>query len=82
MTVQISREVMMDKAFIELMESVSKIQANNQLQAFDIEMLLYKALVNVKDFKEEKYANDVLALAKQLIESEKEAKHDEPNDQS
>ena len=82
MTVQISREVMMDKAFIELMESVSKIQANNQLQAFDVEMLLYKALVSVKDFKEEKYANDVLALAKQLIESEKEAKHDEPNDQS
>lgn len=70
MSVQISKQVMMDKAFGELQTYITKVQCDNQLNSCDMEMLLYKALTFIKSYKEDIYSRELLQLANQLVEKE------------
>lgn len=78
----ITRQILLDTASAELTDALKKIQQEKGLTIFDLENILYKLLDIVKSEKELQYSTDILNLVYRVQQLEKEAKHDEPNDQS
>ncbi len=70
----ISRQVILDVAHVELLDFIKKMQKARGLTACDIENILYKVIVDVKVEKELGYADDIISLVTQLKKLEAEKK--------
>lgn len=78
----ITRQIMLDIAYSELLGVIKKITQEKNLTVFDMENILYRLLNDIKSDKETQYSTDIVNLIYRVQQLEKEVKNDKPNDQS